>query len=99
MFNTKVTIHNSFATVAEFVTNVYRTTIPLFNPNTELEAPEPTHIEVKYLNESIIVPVIEYDNVFTFSTGIGSLNNIEIIFLKETVSGYLKLSVASLTVR
>lgn len=99
LFNTKVSIHNSFATVAEFVTNLYRTTIPLFNPNTELEAPEPTHIEVKYLSESIIVPIAEYDNVFTFSTGIGAFSNIDIIFLKETVSGYLKLSVASLTVR
>lgn len=97
--NTKISIHNGYTTVADFITNVYRNTIPLFNPTTELEAPTPTHIEVKYLNESIIVPISQYDDQFTFSTGVGIYTNVEIIFLKETVSGYLKLSVASLTVR
>jgi hypothetical protein len=99
LFNAKITIHNNFSTSAEFITNVYRTTLPLFNPNTELEAPNPTHIEVKYLNESIIIPISEYDSVITFSTGVGVFSNVELIFLKETVSGYLKLSIASLTVR
>lgn len=99
LYNTKVSIHNNFSTVEEFISNLYRNTIPLFNPTTELEAPNPTHIEVKYLSESIIVPISQYDDQFTFSTGIGVYTNVEIIFLKETVSGYLKLSVASLTVR
>ena len=66
---------------------------------TELEAPEPTHIEVKYLNEGIIVPISQYNDIFTFNTGVALYSNVEIVFLKETVSGYLKLSVASLTVR
>lgn len=97
--NRKINIHNNFTTVKKFITNLYRTTNPLFNPSTELEAPEPTHIEVRYLNESIIVPIAEYNKPFTFSTDVELFSNIEIIFLKKTVSGYLKLSVASLTVR
>jgi len=97
--STKVSIHNNFNTVAEFITNLYRNTIPLFNPNTELEAPDPTHIEVRYLEEGIVVPIADYTNQFTFNTAVTRFSNIDIVFLKETVSGYLKLSVASLTVR
>lgn len=95
----KVNISNNIQTVGEFITKLYRHTLPLFNPMTELEAPEPTHIEVKYLNESIIVPISQFNNTFTFSISIELYSNIDIIFLKETVSGYLKLSIASLTVR
>lgn len=97
--NNRVHIHNNFNTVEEFITNLYRNTIPLFNPNTELKAPEPTHFEIRYLDESIIVPINEYNNRFTFNTNIIMFSNIEIIFLKQTISGYLKLSVSSLTVR
>ena len=99
LFSTKISISYDIQTVEEFITKLYRQTIPLYNPMTELEAPEPTHIEVKYLNEGIIVPVSQFDDIFTFSTGVGLYNNVDIVFLKETVSGYLKLSVASLTVR
>ena len=95
----KVTIHNNFATIDEFISKLYTATIPLFNPVTELQPLAPTHIEVRYLNESFIVPISEYDQEFTFSTGLGLYTNLEVIFLKETISGYLKLSIASLTVR
>ncbi len=99
LFSTKISISFEIETVEEFVTKLYRQTIPLFNPMTELEAPEPTHIEVKHLNEGIIVPISQYNDIFTFNTGVALYSNVEIVFLKETVSGYLKLSVASLTVR
>lgn len=99
LLNRKVSISYNIQTVGEFITKLYRHTLPLFNPMTETEAPEPTHIEVKYLNESIIVPISQYNDIFTFNTDITLYSNIDIIFLKETVSGYLKLSVASLTVR
>jgi len=95
----KVTIGDQAQTVTEFINKYYRTTSPLFNPVTETEAPDPTHIEVKYLNESIIVPISDYAQQFTFQNQIAAFSNIDIVFLRQTVSGYLKLSVASLTVR
>lgn len=95
----KVTIDNNIDTVEEFITKLYRSTIPLFNVVTELEAPAPTHIEVKHNNDSIVVPISQFKNVFTFSTPITQYSNIDIVFCKETISGMLKLSIASLTVR
>jgi hypothetical protein len=96
---TKVTIDNGFSDVNEFIEKLYTNTIPLYNPLTELGPLTPTHIEVKYLSESIIVPISEYDSQFTFNTAIGMFSSLDIVFLKETLSGYFKLSVASITVR
>lgn len=96
---TKVTIHNNIATMAEFISKFYRTTIPLYNTLTESEAPDPTHIEVRYLDENFIVPISEYNDKFTFANPVPAYANIDVVFLKETISGYLKLSVTSLTVR
>lgn len=95
----KITIHNNLSTVQEFINALYKPTLPLFNPLTEIEPLEPTHIEVKYFTESIIVPISEFNTQFTFNASVGMFSNIDIVFLKETVSQYFKLSVASLTVR
>ena len=97
--NTKIEIHNNIQTADEFITKLYRSTIPLFNPVTELEAPVPTHIEVRYLNETILKPIADFKEIFTFSVPVPMYTNVEVIFHKETISGYLKLSIASLTVR
>lgn len=97
--NAKIEIHNNIQTVQEFIAKLYRTTIPLYNPITELEAPEPTHIEVRYLNETILQPIANFKEIFMFSTPIPQYSNVEVIFYKEVLSGYLKLSIASLTVR
>lgn len=97
--NTKIEIHNNIQTVDEFITKFYRSTIPLFNPVTELEAPSPTHIEVRYLNETILKPISDFKDIFVFSVPVPMYSNVEVIFHKETISGYLKLSIASLTVR
>lgn len=97
--STKVTIHNNIATTAEFISKFFRTTLPLYNTLTESEAPDPTHIEVRYLDENFIVPVSEYTDQFVFANPVPAYANIDVVFLKETISGYLKLSVTSLTVR
>jgi hypothetical protein len=96
---TKITIGNGLPTVAEFVTKLYRSTIPLYNPQTELQAPEPTHVEVCYQNQTVMAPISDYGKPFVFTTPIPSYANVDLVFYKETISGYLKLSVASLTVR
>lgn len=95
----RINIANAIETTNEFLTRLYRTTIPLHNPVTELEAPDPTHIEVRYLSESIVKPISAFDEDFVFSNQVARFSNIDIVFLRETVTGTLKLSVASLTVR
>ncbi len=97
--NTKIQIHNNLSTVESFVDTLYKPTMALYNPITELEAPVPTHIEVQYGNESQIVPISDYTQTFVFSTSVPMYTNIDVVFLKESVAGMLKLSVASLTVR
>ena len=95
----QIRIDNNLATEQEFINKLYITTNPLFNPLTETGPLTPTHIEVKYLGESIIKPISEYNTVFSFTNSVAEYANIDIVFLKQTLSGYLKLSVASLTVR
>ncbi len=97
--NAKVTIHNNIQTVEEFISKMYDTTSPLFNVMTETEAPTPTHIEVRYLDETVFSPIANFKQEFVFNRTIPRLTNVEVIFYKETITGYLKLSIASLTVR
>lgn len=94
-----VFIDSGIATVDEFITKVYNTTSPLFNPVTETAPVIPTHIEVRYSGNSVIVPISQYAQEFVFPTTVTQYSNIDIIFLKQTYSGYLQLSVASLVVR
>ena len=92
-------IGNNFTTVQEFINKVYRPTAPLYNPLTELEAPAPTHIEVCYQDKTVFMPIANYDQEVIFPATVNKLSNVEIVFYKETVTGYLKLSVASMLVR
>ncbi len=86
-------------TVQEFINKVYRPTAPLYNPLTELEAPAPTHIEVCYQDKTVFMPIANYNQEVIFPVTVNKLSNVEIVFYKETVTGYLKLSVASMLVR
>ena len=97
--HSKVYIGNNFSTVQEFIDKVYRSTGPLYNPLTELEAPAPTHIEVCYGDKTVLMPIANYDQEVIFPVTVDKLSNVEIVFYKETVTGYLKLSVASMLVR
>ncbi len=96
---TKVRIDNGIATVEEFINKLYNTTSPLFNPVTEIAPITPTHIEIRWNNANIIVPISQYTQEFVFPTPVTQYANIDIIFLKQTYSGYLQLSVASLVAR
>lgn len=97
--NTSVRIDNDILTVQEFITKLYSNTLPLFNPVIETQPLNPTHIEVKYGAESIIVPITQYNQIFNFVNVVTLYSNIYIVFLKTFGVGYLTLSVSSLTVR
>lgn len=97
--NQKVYIGNNIATVEEFINRLYKSTQPLFNPMTETEAPTPTHIEICYLGKTVFTAIGNYDQEVVFDTPVAMNSNVEVVFYKETVTGYLKLSVASLLVR
>lgn len=96
---TKVNIANNFATQQAFIDAVFTKTHPLHNPVFETQAPAPTHMEVRYNAEAVIVPITQYAADVTFTQTVTDLSNISIVFLRQTTSGFLKLSVASMTVR
>ena len=96
---TKVSFDNNFATTADFVNTVYKTTNPLFNPMTETAAPMPTHLEVSHGNERFIVDINDYNKHVAFTHPIPHLANIDFTFLRLTPTGYLKLAVACMVVR
>lgn len=95
----KLSIHNNFTSVDEFLTKVYLPTKALFNPMIETSPLQPTHMEVSHLNESFIVPVSDFKSSIQFTHEIPYLNNITITFLRQTANTYLYLSIAALTVR
>lgn len=95
----KLNIGNNSETLEDFLDKVYWATLPQFNPSTELEAPTPSHMEVRYLNKTVFVKVEDYKEDVLFDVEIPNYSTVEVIFYKETVGGYLKLSIASMTVR
>lgn len=98
-FQQKVYIGNNCTTVDQFINKLYKSTQPLFNPLTETEPPAPTHIEICYLDKSVFTTITNYNKEVVFDIPVKLLDNVEIVFYKETVTGYLKLSIASLLVR
>lgn len=96
--NKRIKIDNNLS-LQDFITKVYLHTLPLINSSVEVDPITPTHIEVIYGNESVIKPISEYNQFIVFNNTVNMYSNVYVVFLKETYSGYLKLSIASLTVR
>lgn len=95
----KLSIGNNLPTVTEFINKVYKTTHPLFNPVVETSAPTPTHIEVRHGGESVIIDIQNYQTPVQLQNPVPPLATVDLVFLRQTTSGYLKLSVAAMTVR
>ena len=95
----KVSIHNNIGTADEFVDKLYKPTNALFNPTTETQPLRPTHIEVTYQDESVVIPITAYTSPIQFQQEIPYLRNVRLVFMRQTTQGFLKLSVAALTVR
>lgn len=95
----KVSIHNNIGTADEFIDKLYKPTNALFNPTTETQPLRPTHIEVTYQDESVVIPVTDYASPVQFLQEIPYLRNVRLVFMRQSTQGFLKLSVAALTVR
>lgn len=94
-----IVIDNGSADQADFLDKLYWSTGPLSNPVTETQAPTPTHMEVKYDGEVVLVEMKDYYRPVIFNKDIERFSNVEIMFYKQVPGGWLKLSVAVLTVR
>lgn len=95
----KVYIHSDIQTVEEFITKMYKLTMPLYNPLTEAGPLNPTHIEVGYLNEKVTLPIESFKQAFQFTNTIPNLANVTVVFKRVIGDTVLKLSASSLPVR
>ena len=95
----RLTINNNLNTVQEFINKLYTPTNSLYNPATETTPPQPTHIEVTHLGQSVVLPITDYASAIQFTNEFTVLRNVQIVFMRQTPQGYLKLSVAALTIR
>ncbi len=96
---TTVDISSGFEDLVSFITNVYRKTNPIYNPLTELQAPDPTHIEVRYNGETHLIHINEFKQPISFDQQITPYTNVELVFIRQIASDYYKLSIAAMTVR
>lgn len=96
---TRLKIDNGLDTVAKFLEKLYTPTQPIVNPVTELHPITPTHLDVIANGETVRLPIENYTQWIGYQSAINLYSNVDIVFLKETPTGFLKLSVASLCVR
>lgn len=95
----KVYVGNNIETVEEFLNRTYYKIDPIYNPVNEVGPIEPTHIEVRYRDRTIFDKVENFKREFEFDLDILMYSNVDIIFYRETVTGYLKLGIVSMIVR
>lgn len=95
----RVNVGNGFVTANDFIDKVYKPTLPIINPLTETEPLKPTHIEVRSNTKTVFVGIAEYNADHLFDHEIALYSTVDIIFYREVAGRYLKLAIASMTVR
>lgn len=95
----KVYLGNNIESVEEFLNRTYYRTDPIYNPVNESGPVEPTHMEIRYNDRTVFDKVENYNREFEFELDIQMYSNVDIIFYRETVTGYLKLGIVSMIVR
>lgn len=95
----KLSIHNNIGTTEEFINKLYKPTNALFDVTIETQPPRPTHLEITHLTESVTIAITDYNAPIQFTQEISYLQNVQVTFMRQTPQGFLKLSVAALTVR
>lgn len=99
LINTRVNISNNISTLAAWLDATYKKTNAIYNTSTEGQAPDPTHMEISYQGNTILRPLSSYNSNIDFPVTVNLYSNIQITFLKQTLTGYLKLSVIDMIVR
>ena len=77
---------------------VYRNTQPLYDPQTETKAPEPTHFSIGKNDNHFTYGVDEWDRNLLVPDVVSMYDNINIVFYRRTGGEDLLLGVAAMTV-
>jgi len=96
----KINIKNGYSDQQAWLKKFYYDTQPLAHPLIETEAPKPTHMTISYENNSIEIPISDYDKDISIpNANLVEGRNITILYTRKIANSVLKLSVAQLTIR
>lgn len=95
----KLRLNQSGSDFDTWLTNIYIKTQPLVNPSTETTPIAPTHMKIIYKNTDVIVPITDYNIDITLPINIDLYDNVYVLFMKQTATGYLLLSIAGMVIR
>lgn len=93
-----VNVGNGFADRAKWLDAVFYGTSPLYDPQTEVKAPAPTHFIIVTKQRTIEVPIAQWNNDITFINDLGQGKTIYLKWERRTGAAVLALGVTGLTV-
>jgi hypothetical protein len=97
--NVSVNLSSGITTYDEWLTRVYKHTFPLLNPANELYPMTPTHFVVDYNGFMTEFVIADWDKDLNIATSLTLYKNVNIKFIKRTVSGDMQLSMASMVIK
>lgn len=84
----------------EWLERIYKDTMPLYNPETELAPPLPTHMEIRIGSFKTFIPVKDYKKAIIVPTNVVKVGGpVRIFFYLESGPKYLVLSMANMALR
>jgi hypothetical protein len=86
--------------LAGWLVALYTTSLPVYDPTTEVGPVVPTHFSIMYMDQVLThQPVANFNQTFTLNFTITDLSNVEVMFTYENGSTVLELSVAGMQVQ
>lgn len=95
----KMRIGNGFGSMEEWLRNVYRHTLPLHNPQLEVQAPEPTHYKVVLKGRKIEFTVSQWNAEVVVPNDLETGEVLYIEWIRRTSANDLQLGVSGLRVQ
>jgi hypothetical protein len=83
----------------DWLEHVYKRTYPLINSITEIQPPNPTHVQVRYGLETIEIPVANWNQDITFTTALANYGSVFMTFIRRIGPEIKYLAVASMFIK
>ena len=96
---TRLNLTSGAATLEDWLTKVYRATIPLTDTNTEVSLPTPTHFQILVNGSWLDFGIALWNTELTINSAIPNFSTLFVRFVKRAQANDLHLSIAGMTVR
>lgn len=94
----KLNIRNGFSDKYTWLQNLYYRAEPLYDPQTESQAPEPTHFVIVTKTRTFEVPVSQWSNDITLINDLDEGQTLYLKWIRKMANGDLQLGVSGLIV-